>query len=363
MTGNESTGKEGTSSPVVLDYFPAAHRPSNPICSICIANYNGMLLLAECLKSIEQQGCEASVEVIIHDDASTDNSVAWLRENYSNVEVLASRENVGFCIANNRMLAHARSEYVLLLNNDAALFPDAITTLLEVARASPASGILTLPQYNRQTGNLIDRGCMLDLFYNPVPNLDPSRREVAITIGACLFLPRALWFDLGGFPEWMGSIAEDMYLCCCARLRGISVRVTSTSGYVHRQGASFGGNRVDAGKLSTTYRRRRLSECNKSAVMVICTPTALVWPLLIVHLCALFFEGTVLSLLKRERRIWLEIYAPTFGFIARELLPLRIRRHKVQCTRQVTLRVYFREFIFMPRKLSMLWRYGLPTVR
>ena len=70
----------------------------------------------------------------------------------------------------------------------------------------------------------------------------------------------------------MGSLAEDMCLCCNARLRDAPVQVTSGSGYKHRQGASFGGNRATSGRLQTTFRRRELSERNKTSVMLICTP-------------------------------------------------------------------------------------------
>ena len=41
-----------------------------------------------------------------------------------------------------------------------------------------------------------------------------------MVIGACLWIQKGLWEELGGFPEWFGSIAEDMYLCCRARLAG-----------------------------------------------------------------------------------------------------------------------------------------------
>ncbi|MGH8215864.1 MAG: glycosyltransferase family 2 protein, partial [Rhodanobacteraceae bacterium] len=242
-----------------------------------------MQVLGDCIESVLAQQGDTPLEIIIHDDASTDDSVAWIRQRYPQVELLASTENVGFCIANNRMVAQARGEFVLLLNNDAALYPDAIAILLGAIRKQPVPGILTLPQYDWQTGALVDRGCLLDPFYNPVPNVDEGRREVAYVIGACLFVPRALWNELGGFPEWIESIGEDMYLCCLARLLGIPVEVTAGSGYRHRQGASFGGNRVDQGKLKTTYGRRALSERNKAAVMVVCTPSVWVWPLLALH--------------------------------------------------------------------------------
>lgn len=347
----------------MVQHYPALNRPEAPDCSVCIANYNGVHLLADCLDSILTQRGDVSFEVIVHDDASSDESVRFLRERYPQVEVLASAENVGFCVSNNRMVEHARGEHILLLNNDAALYPDALETLLKLARARERTCVLTLPQYDWETGALVDRGCQLDPFYNPVPNLDPRRSGVAMAIGACLFILRATWVELGGFPEWMGSIGEDMYLCCRARLRGVDVVVASQSGYKHRQGASFGGNRVAAGKLRTTIRRRRLSERNKTAVMLICTPTWLVWPLLALHLVALSLEGAIMAACRRDAQIWRDVYAPVWGGIVFGWRELRSRRHKVQLDRQIGLRAYARGFVPVPRKPLMLLRHGLPVVR
>lgn len=347
----------------LVDHYPALNRPVDPVCSVCIANYNGSALLDDCLESIFAQQGNINVEIIVHDDASTDDSVKLLREKYPQVELLASRKNVGFCISNNRMAEHARGEYILLLNNDATLYPDALATLLTAARGQTPAGILTLPQYDWETGALVDRGCLLDPFYNPVPNLEPARKDVALVIGACLWIPRALWNELGGFPEWMESIAEDMYLCCNARLRGTPVQVTSASGYRHRQGASFGGNRVDSGKLQTTFRRRQLSERNKTSVMLICTPTALVWPLLVLHAAALSIEALVLVCVKREPNIWNEIYGPALRYLLSKRSALMRCRTVVQANRHVSLGRYMLVFRPLPRKLSMLFRYGLPTLR
>src|SRR5690606_27545832 len=128
------------------------------------------------------------------------------------------------------------------------------------------------------------------------------------------------WNELGGFPEWFGSLGEDMYLGCLARLRGMPVRATAAGHYRHRQGASFGGNRVQGGRLESTMRRRALSERNKTTVLIVCTPGLPMWGMLGVHLLALSVEGMALSLLKRDSRIWRQVYAPAL------LHPYRNRR-------------------------------------
>lgn len=342
--------------------FPALNRPGVPDVSVCIANYNGMEVLGDCIDSVlAQQGIE--FEILVHDDASTDGSADWIRERYPHVELLAAEHNAGFCVANNRMVAHARGAYVLLLNNDAALLPDALGTLLAEARGCRMPGVLTLPQLDWETGALVDRGCLLDPFCNPVPSLDPARDDVAMVIGACLFLPRSLWEEIGGFPEWFGSIAEDMFLCAAARLRGCNVRCTRGSGYRHRQGASFGGNRVADGKLRTTYRRRALSERNKTAVMAICTPGLLAGPLLALHGLLLVVEGAMLSLLKRDWRLWREVYWGVFPHAWQQRGLWASLRARVQGSRTIGIRDYFRPFVLAPRKLVMLCRHGIPGIR
>src|SRR5690348_3839791 len=153
-----------------------------------------------------------------------------------------------------------------------------------------------------------------------------------------------------------------MYLCCLARLRRSPVGVVHHSGYKHRQGASFGGNRADASGLHTTYRRRALSERNKTAVMLVCTPTLLVWPLLALHSALLAIEGALLALLKRDARIWSEIYGHAIGYVFHHFAELRARRRDVQGSRQVRPRMYWRGFTWRPRKLDLLRRHGLPVL-
>jgi GT2 family glycosyltransferase len=339
-----------------------------PAVSILIANYNGVDVLTDCIDSVLSQRGGIPVEIIIHDDASSDGSLTLLRERYPTeghplIRIIESGLNVGFCVGNNRMAAQARGEYLLLLNNDAALAPDALTTLLDAARAQSTQGIFTLPQLDWETGTLVDRGCLLDPFYNPIPNLDRAQTNVGMVIGACLWLPRELWKKLGGFPEWFESLAEDMHLCCRARLMGYPVQVTATSFYLHRQGTSFGGNRVNADRLVSTYRRRRLSERNKTYVMVLCSPPMRLWLTLPLHLVLLGIEGAVLALLKRDVRLWREIYFNVFISLYRSARMLREERRRIQWARSQAALPYGTVFRLIPRKLQMLLRHGLPSLR
>lgn len=336
---------------------------SMPMVSVCIANYNGMAVIDDCLRSVCEQDGSISLEILVHDDASSDGSAAYIRDRYPDVKLIESTDNVGFCIANNRMVAKAKGKYLMLLNNDAALFPDALQSLLSEANRLNRPAILGLPQYDANSGELVDIGSLFDPFLNPVPNLDPVRAEVGMLIGACLWIPKVLWKEMGGFPEWFGSIAEDMFLCCRARLAGHPIRALSISGYRHWQGKTFGGNRVIKGKLDTTFRRRSLSERNKTFVMVITYPLVhllFVFPL---HLLLIVLEGLVVSALKRDACVWRIIYAPVFPALWHERFRLFHLRRDIQRARNITVKEWLSAFAVTPYKIVMLIRHGLPELR
>jgi GT2 family glycosyltransferase len=328
-------------------------------CSVCIANFNGEALLDGCLASVLSQEFEGSLEVIVHDDASTDASLDILAR-YPAVRTIASAGNVGFCESNNRMVAASTGHYVLLLNNDAMLEPGAIAALLGAA-ATHGDDVLTLAQYDWTTRELVDLGCRLDPFMNPVP-VTSQTGPVAMVIGACMWMPRSLWDAVGGFPRWMGSIAEDMFACCAARYLGHAVRCVAGPGYLHMQGKSFGGNRAGAGGLATTYRRRALSERNKTCMMAIFTPSLFLVPLLAVHAAALVAEGMAVSAAQRTWRPFNEIYAEAIRGTWRLRRNVRDARRHIQDQRAISARDYYSAFTWAPRKLAMLKRYGMPSI-
>lgn len=344
----------------MVQHTPSVNPPAAPLCSVCIANYNGISLLEDCLESVLAQVGGFSIEIIVHDDASTDGSLSLLRERFPQIELLASDKNVGFCVSNNRMATLARGKYILLLNNDAALYPDAVETFIRAAEHQEPKCIMTLPQYDWETRSLVDFGCLLDPFCNPIPNLDHTHSDVAYVIGACLWCPLELWLELGGFPQWMGSLAEDLYLCGIARLRGRFVRALPGSGYRHRQGTSFGGNRVAGGSLQPSIKRRRLSERNKTLALVITTPGIVVWPLLFAHLIALVLEGLALCVLRRNTLLWKEIYGYAIATPFRDFTLWRQERVVQQNRRLVSLAQWFAPTRWRLRKVTMALRYGIP---
>jgi len=332
-----------------------------PAVTICIANYNGIPIISECLDSVFAQQGNIPVEIIVHDDASTDGSVEFLCENYPGIRLIESESNVGFCVSNNRMAEVANGEYLLLLNNDAMLLPDAIITLLDRAKEIHDPAILSLPQYDADSGELLDVGSLLDPFLNPIPNLEPTRTEVGMVMGACLWIPRSLWQSLGGFPEWFGSVGEDLYLCCIARLKGYPVAAAASSGYLHYVGRSFGGGKVSSHHLHTTYKRRVLSERNKTYVMILCYPPVLLG-LLPLHLLLLFFEGLILSLAKLDWKPVSRIYLPVFKACWVNRKKLKLERSRLFADPHVSAQAFIVPMQWLPHKLRLLFSHKIPTI-
>lgn len=184
-----------------------------------------------------------------------------------------------------------------------------------------------------------------------------------MVMGACLWIPRALWHEIGGFPEWFGSMAEDMYLCCVARLWGYPVRVLPSSGFRHWVGHSFGGGKVTAGgKLATSRKRRALSERNKTLVMALTYPQPVLTFALPLHLLALSLEGTFLVAIKRDTRLFREIYCTALkGLIVFSPL-LRVLRNRIFHRHKPSIQAWYSVFRWMPRKLEIWRKHGIPTI-
>jgi len=330
--------------------------------SVCIANFNGIHLIDPCLASVFSQQTNAIFEIIVHDDASTDNSANYIESKYPQVKLIRSAENVGFCISNNRMVAKARGAYILLLNNDATLFPDALESLYAHSKQC-GNALLGLPQFNAETGEFIDAGSSLDLFFNPVPNAIAQRPgPVGMIIGACLWIPQKIWLETGGFPPLFHTLAEDMYLCCAARLKGYPSIVLHTSGFKHHVGQSLGGGKLLNRQLKTTLSRRISSERNKTFVMVTTCPTVLLCLIFPIHCTFLAVEGLILSLIKGTPRLLREIYLHAIletWINRRSLLALR---RKTLSRKKISINAYLSPFQVVPHKARMLIRYGFPEI-
>lgn len=336
--------------------MPEADRP---IISVCIANYNGEAIISGCIESVLQQENAPPFEILVHDDASTDNSLEVIGK-YESVRLIKSSGNVGFCISNNRMAAEARGKFILLLNNDAQLFPDALATLREESRKHEDKVVLGLPQYDFESRELVDYGLRLDYFASSVPITTPSNSDVAMVIGACLCVPTELWKTIGGFPEWFETNAEDVYLCCYARFLGYRAYVPDRSGFLHIIGHTLGGGKGSSNRLTISVRRRYFSERNRLFVQWLFFPLWLVPFTTAANLVALVVEAAVLSVFNRKVSLIRDIYFKSQVDAFSRLGTVRAERRKVTRLRAVSYSSFFAPFTLIPQKVRLLRTSGLP---
>lgn len=115
---------------------------------IVIVNYNTSVLLKDCLLSVRASAGPYTIKTCVVDNASADDSVAMVRENFPEVHLIANPGNDGFAGANNKGLRHFHFDhpqadtprYGLLLNPDTQLPPSALATMLNFMDATPQAG-------------------------------------------------------------------------------------------------------------------------------------------------------------------------------------------------------------------------------
>ncbi len=122
---------------------PLPHRETRPLdVSILIVTWNSERFIERCLRSIPA-ACEGlEYEVLVHDNASTDATIALIDSGSAfgtKPRVLRSASNAGFSAGTNRAFAESRGRYVFLLNPDCELAPRALTLLFEFLDANPTA--------------------------------------------------------------------------------------------------------------------------------------------------------------------------------------------------------------------------------
>ena len=110
--------------------------------SIVIVNWNTKELLHNCLESIYEQAGEVDYEIIVVDNASSDESVEMVLSKFPAVIVISNETNRGFAAANNQGIRIAKGKYILLLNSDTVICDRAVEKTLSFAANRPKAGVI-----------------------------------------------------------------------------------------------------------------------------------------------------------------------------------------------------------------------------
>lgn len=114
---------------------------AEPLLSVIIPHYNGVQYLEPCFKALRQQSYPR-LEVILVDNGSADESVAFTRRNFPDVKIIELGQNLGLTVAINRGIAQAQGSVLVPLNNDTEVSPGWGQALVDRLAAFPDAGIV-----------------------------------------------------------------------------------------------------------------------------------------------------------------------------------------------------------------------------
>src|ERR1700674_2568277 len=120
---------------------PAMTHP-DIVLTIIISCYNTRDLVEDCLRSIYQNPPMEAYEIILVDDASKDGTSEMVHSRFPDVSILRNKINQNYAYSNNRALDHARGNYVLLLNNDTIVLPQALDRMIAFLREHLDAGVV-----------------------------------------------------------------------------------------------------------------------------------------------------------------------------------------------------------------------------
>ena len=193
--------------------------------------------------------------ITVVDNASTDDSAAWMKENYPSIRWIQLSENTGYAGGYNAALAQCNEDYFVLLNSDAEPDEKWLQSLLQLVELHPDLGAAQphlIDYYKRNqfeyagaAGGFIDKYaypfCRGRIFGNVEPNTQQYQESIPIfwASGAALFIKREAWEKAGGLDLAFFAHMEEIDLCWRLQLMGYSVWSCPDSRVFHIGGATL----------------------------------------------------------------------------------------------------------------------------
>lgn len=223
--------------------------------SIIIISFNTRQLILDCLRSIYDTAADLNLEVIVVDNASTDDSPQAIKKSFPQVKLIQNQTNLGFTKANNQGIKTSRRECVMLLNSDTIVKPGALHTLVSYLDSHPQVGIVG-PQLINPDDSIQPSGGYLPrlsniiawmLFIDDLPFIKPwfwsyqlrylpkfhHTRLFGWLQGAALVLRRSTLDQIGSLDESIFMYAEDVELCFRAQKAGWLIYLVAEAQVIH----------------------------------------------------------------------------------------------------------------------------------
>lgn len=234
--------------------------------AVVILNWNGIQLLKKFLPPVVEYSPEATV--YIADNASTDNSVQYVKENFPKVKILKNEVNGGYSKGYNDALSFLKEDLFILLNSDVQVTPHWLAPVLSLFENNPELGavqpkILSYKnpeyfEYAGAAGGYVDKlgfpFCRGRIFGELEKDEGQYNDETDIfwASGACLCISRKAFFRIGGLDEDYFAHQEEIDVCWRLHNFGYQVRYTPDSVVYHVGGATL--NRMNPRKTFFNFR-------------------------------------------------------------------------------------------------------------
>jgi GT2 family glycosyltransferase len=238
---------------------------TGPVCSVVIPSYNGRKLLEVCLESIARcKPREIEVEVIVVDDASTDDTRAWIASVHPEVRLVALPRNLGFVGASNAGIEAATGEFIQLLNNDTEVTPGWIEAGLALFADKRVGSVAPLVLVRSDPSRVDSAGDSYSFVGWPFKRghgrpvsewTEHPDDEVLGASGSSAFYRAQPLREVGAYDPAFGSYYEDVDLAFRLRWAGFICVYAPKCRILHEVSASY-----DHGKPALQRRMSRNAE-------------------------------------------------------------------------------------------------------
>jgi GT2 family glycosyltransferase len=225
-----------------------------PKVAVVILNWNGIKHLRQFLPSV-LTSVYPNLAIIIGDNASTDGSVEFIKQEYPSVRIIENDDNYGFTGGYNRVLEHVEADYYILLNSDVEVSPGWVQPVIDLMEsdlliAAAAPKILAYNQKDHfehagAAGGFIDRYgypfCQGRMFYEIEEDKGQYEQsgEVFWATGAALFIKKHCWHEASGFDDRFFAHMEEIDLCWRLKNMGYKVMYCAESEVFHLGGGTL----------------------------------------------------------------------------------------------------------------------------
>jgi GT2 family glycosyltransferase len=230
--------------------------------AVVILNWNGVKLLEQFLPSVVQFSPEATIYVA--DNASTDDSITFVKANFPTVQIVKNSSNFGFAQGYNEALQHIDADIYALVNSDIEVTENWLQPILKTFELEPNTAIIQPKlldfknkeyfEYAGAAGGYIDkygypycRGRIFDTLEKDLGQYD-NNPEISWASGACFFIRTSVYKELGGFDDDFFAHQEEIDLCWRALNKGYKIKYQYDSTVYH-----VGGATLQQGNPKKTY--------------------------------------------------------------------------------------------------------------